>query len=837
MTPTLTSLLSSITPEMFISDFALKGTVNEVNDHIYCGIDGVGYCFSYAGGLLSDNPGLNTFRAGSIVDAMAVSVLSRGKKIGEAAFIEAVRIIVSKYRDVLLPVWQDAETLESVGRQAYYKRRMFNKIVCASGGVQNLPCGILAIAGKEIGQLLKCAPGSSAALLKEDVKDLEGRVNQAGFDVSLPESACVILPYFSNAHTIAGIDVYYRLAGGRRMSKFITLEDSKVSYFNLLSYKPGYNYFVTALPGRAAEAFEEMRKRRDTSTCMCLHTGESQCVEFIPSAVTYVPEDGIESLYEPGLLHLIGCDVTVSSYIGSNSSIQEKYATPWHSYVIDKALEEFGKSKELTSRARLILSSVKMDSYVRGAIRSRVLQMGYAALSRQLDSVFHEGLIFENNAFRIFSTEEGYKYEDKKNPDIGMDALTNFTIKLDAMVVYSDEQHLYRGIIQMKGRKGIPVLLQLGDLDTMKKLDAAVKQAVGSAGANSMPSVFDLTASRPIIPYLRKMTSTLPIVTGVSQLGWNGVKTKYSTPYSVNDGNPSYPDVMLHPASPALQYYSSSVDVIAKKQYCGIPESLLNIIKVCAAYIARSYVGYSVRPVFFINDANSRKVFQRMFSATGQQTAMELNKNVRSKAGVSGIYGYPHFAYGTYSPQLKSVESPVFVLGDIGKAFAEPITDDQLKRAARLLYDTIHKVPSYLIQTKGETYNRKCSVQYETSLIREGESILQDVIPFVKTLPPYENEYDCLESVLGTLTIEQASDTFSMDGESILIPSTLLDRPDRDMIISQMRCLVSRVECGDAVVKIDQVTGYSMLASYYGMDFKLKPDQKLTDQFIQLTSR
>lgn len=718
----LNTVLEIVTPQLFAQTYADTGSLEVVNNDLYCTFSGVGRFRIHAGGFVADDILSSPIKAGSIID---IKAMMRGNASGwDVTYRETVGAIVRKFKSILPAGITDQPIIDRIADEALKRRRVFNACVCKSRAMSDLPGGLALRAGEDIGVLLSV--GGISHLNSHDVLSLEDKLRKLGINIKLPNTSVLLIPYFSNAYTISCIE----LIQGKRNSEntIIWLDDKEVALSCLL----GLGDYKCFMESQISDVAKDIRRSIEDYAAFfsVIRNPDGDGAGWLPKNFFYVRRnDNPINLSIPATLVRHGSSCVITRYPSISDSVRAGNSMTWRDAVADAIVVLLEQHDAFTPQVQFLLKTVRQDKTIKMLIKDRLEAIGRFVLSDQLETELRDGAIWEDPQGCLYTTPRGYLWEEPSTRKLGGVLISNFTVTPTYSVRY-DTGEMYRAMTLSVGNETRELLLSPSSFDTTKRLAERIEEAVALSGNPTIvsPAIFDFMHSRPVITWLMRSYADLPIKLGTSYIGWNPTRTKFvGTGFCVHNDTIDKVDCMYRPGIDYLSYFSSGATVCEKSPITdNIPMELMTLAYQCAGIIMRSYSGHTLVPVTYSGDKCTRESIQRVLGYAGQLRAVQLNKNMRAMGEIECLQGYPFAAQGYNRSQAKACKMGMILLGEEGEQIG-PFTPDAERAAGQYIRYIIETLPLYLIRNCGPSFIPAVGVIPDKVLESEGKKIIDEM--------------------------------------------------------------------------------------------------------------
>lgn len=712
----LKTILTAVTPQMFAAEYALPGSIREAEGTIYCDFKNIGTMCIHSGGFIAAHLSTSLMKAGSIVDVLAASGYS------DRSYYNAVKSIVTKFEAILPVGMSDDAIIDFTAKEALAKRRVFNIAVCSSDSPESLPGSLVLKANKDLAGVMQL--GCVSYLSARKMQQLKSRLEDIGVNEDFPCVSALVVPYFSYCHEIACIEIIY---GSGVENSIIWLTGHNVALSCLLATRESDEFFLETNTGAAMRDMRDSMESRIAFVSMRIQPDGKE-IGWIPTRFCFVDRGEPMGLLVPSLLVRAGASCIVTQYPSLHGT-KTAGSRSWGDAVAEAVIRLLDAEKDFTPRVMCLLETVRGDRIVKATIKGYLHEKGEYWLSNKLDTVLREGIIWQGKTGSVYATASGYIYEDDKNRDVGGEPVTNFTIIPLRSIMYEGGEMYYECQVDTRGEVR-NVILGSASFDTIKKMVDHIQRFIALSGKPTAmtPMIFDQVHGRPLIPYLQRQFAELPVLSGISFLGWNGTRTAFIGPDFKSGERVDYKPNVFKPEISYLSYFEAKEERLkVSNMATDVPAALLNIIKQCAGFIVRSYANHDIRPITYTNNKTARDVVQAMFSYAGQKRAVQLNQNMRSSGELVCFQGYPFLAIGYNRSQAKAVKTGMILLGEEGPVI-DNYSHNECKAAGMLLRHVLEKLPAWLVSNCGPSFTPTAGAIEPEDLANEGWLAMQEIL-------------------------------------------------------------------------------------------------------------
>jgi len=765
MSKNLETLEKIVSPYELVGALQLSTRITE-DEHYQVQVPGEGWLWLLEGGFLSLRSG-SSFRAGSIVDLTALTILKERDIRGPQLYTAAIDKLSALFPDRLSNFLTPGVTIDLA--EEVRQRRMLFEIISCDG--MNSPGDRTAIQQGFLSRFLDTGvnvydtPYYVSILNHKQMSDVNGILLDMEIN-PIPPSNGVLYPYYSNHHTVSYLKYSEDASGAINGARSIT--PAKYATFGLLDVSPTQQMFL--IPGAMeALSFNGQHKSFAPGVTGCDITylpQHSHTSGWLPEQLQYIYKaDGrcVFDLAVPAALVKENTEVFVLP-AGEPITVSSRVRQPFDAFVLDLVISKIKSVGRVGKDTKAIIRNVNVTGDSRQNLIKALKQEGMAFALRDMEQLMPEGVVVAQGRKIIMSTLQGYTAIETGNEG-GQTTVSNFTLKFKSNIVFPEVDAMYHtGHILMTDRE-IPFMLHSSDLESIKKLDAALKQADilyprANSGQTSIPTFIDHSAARSLLPNFRTQVADLKVESGVSTLGWDGMREVFTgRGFTITQNNCNYAQHTPHPTTPTFKFFDFG-ERTEEEMYENLPEPICDLFSQAVAMVARYRSGRKVSPVFIRNTPENEKLLLSVFKGLGQIKPIQLNNNTRGKLDITGVAGYPVMAIGLDRSRRSNCEASAFILSDAGYSFGR-FDPKFYSTLGKILHTILVKVVSNLL--KEETPVKfSSSVLYESELVREGAALIRRTFDLV-AWPQTELPYETLESILRSISVDDVSTYFAHD--------------------------------------------------------------------------
>lgn len=377
---------------------------------------------------------------------------------------------------------------------------------------------------------------------------------------------------------------------------------------------------------------------------------------------------------------------------------------------------------------------------------------GRIELAADMRRLAENHIIFQDNAGTVHETYNSYRMFTKH----GAVDIANFSLRLQVSVIFGDvnSEVFYQGTVG-HGSKKTKALVSRSALESVKHLQQEL-QVVAAGGDGVIPTVIEVGHMRgKVMPYLAAQAARVPVIRGVSFLGWSSDRRLFQTAgMEINMDGVKKTKPVFHPAAQQLRPFS---EPSLWSEAC--PEVLPDaqtLVAMMLALTVRSYKRCTTRPIKIVQASDAITLLQGIMQAMGQNNILELNSNardVRMQHNSSGVIGYPCVAAGFSNHQINQSTSTYTILTDEGFNVTDQVTPQDAENAGRAAQFALTRVVEWCLATQADEFTEMPSTDWHNSLMREGQWLVEHVCK----LQPWEvriKEVSDLEQVFRQIPLE-----------------------------------------------------------------------------------
>lgn len=314
----------------------------------------------------------------------------------------------------------------------------------------------------------------------------------------------------------------------------------------------------------------------------------------------------------------------------------------------------------------------------------------------------------------------------------GVQPIANFVVRPQHAVVFPEREATFFQCQVRCGRLDEDILIPDAAVENVSSLQTAIRSQMITRGAtldsSPLPTVVNAEAMRRyVLKHLRGQVANLTSLQGICRVGWSDDRATFYTPGAlVSLNGTSVRATPLHPQVTTLRCFSS-VSEWSSSCPSDLAPACQDIIAMLLAMTVRSFKRWLPRPAIVAHSCDAAELLKGLSRAVGQHSVFELSHNVRDSGNIDGVKGYPFVASGYGKGQIVSARIPYMLLAEEGYHVASYIDSDRVEDAGRALQFGLLRVVEWCLATGAEDYTESASMDFNTSLMREGRWLMRNV--------------------------------------------------------------------------------------------------------------
>jgi len=584
-------------------------------------------------------------------------------------------------------------------------------------------------------------------------------------EASIPyDDTVVLFPYFRRHHHVAAVTVF---CPKTRQTYVLETDPARFMFSGLLDVSPmADKTYLLDDPVSALRAGAAVGLRSGTEGTLGL------LVNYDESRVDYMPNNAVFCLLEdtyPGLAATYRqADPTVRFLQGRPPT--EARPLIWEDYVERVVLEALraanGKLEFVTST---FAQSAELAPAERKSLIHAVQRAGFALAAERLAGQFSTRTIYKQKNLCVNETPTGYVAVRGASKE----SISNFTFELSHNLVFDEGSSLYHSGKAMSRGRTYEVIVSSDDMAAPGDFQTRVQRAVLSKDEN--PGQLPIIRSRPLWKHvslvLREQVGSLDVRRGVSSLGWQHTRTRYTMPGCVIGMDGAQPGPFeFHPDRPVLSYLESFAwDGIrraaptTKTDGGYVTAGLADIARIVLGGIFRDYFNLAMSGVALRQFRTTQHVVERVFRQLGQIRPFVPNGPPPEGLGRFPVYGYEHSIW-----QIQTCPWFLINMGQQGMPLADltDLTDDEVDDFGRWLMSACVTVVEHLLARSELSFPDEPHVVFVNTVISDGENLLRHVLGI--EWPSQPLSFAAFEGMLAHLgTPERLAEICSLEDEGV----------------------------------------------------------------------
>ncbi len=762
------------------------------------------------------------FKAGGVIDIISlaehVSISKACEYFFEAFATKAKKI--SRYKDL--------EFRSDLTMRLRYKRKLLEFFLRRRHSEPDRAYTVQAAGAlSKAGVKLQDNRLTGFILSAEDATELNSIL--AHFDACLPSvppaTAMLVVPYFSDHHTIDSLTVSTP-SKPTKDHKTIELErNSRLVWAGLLQAHPATQKVELAESALDMLIANTTHARTGTGKEIALHCRYRSTVADVvwkPETCKYIIAE--DSPITP-VLALSKLDSCLSNMTLSVKGVERNV----REYVIETCTNALIK-EGFTANTKLLLDAAQVNEQERYTLLAKLHDARAYDTAENVRKFLRIVLVHKDEKSLLYATPDGYLTARDDSAD--KVPVTNFVLDVTSNIVFPDSQDVFHvADLTVDGHRR-SIVLKPTDIDRIVDLESAVRFASGNLESddvldNKLPTVRDKNCGRIMSSYLRHKISEVPRMEGIPFLGWNDQRTRFYGPYWYADkkaGCIQY-EAVMHPFKADMQHFSNE-PFTARSLHLDIPSGAATIIAQYASMLVRSYLHYPVSAVYYYNDDKHSQAISSIFDALGQRYSINANPNKRNTNGVGEdagriFKGLPYLVR-SFSEELNArnstFRSAVFCLGVQGCVLDDienfKLRENDIKSCAA---HVVFAVLEWILKTEAKTFEPAKSVSFAQCAAIEGSAIIAQACG-VSAWNRKSSEYTSLEAFLADVRYEEVNQYVHYNINEHIVTLDLTSRADLSVtaIAAELEKLgAEKVSVDGNKITTDSASMMEALESYY----------------------
>lgn len=763
------------------------------------------------------------FKAGGVIDIISltenVSISKSCEYFFEAFASKAKKI--SKYKDL--------EFLSDLTMRLRYKRKLLEFFLRRRNSEPDRAYAIQAMGALgKAGIRLQDNRLTGFVLSTEEAAELNVILGhyETGLPSLPPATAMLVIPYFSDHHTIDSLTVSTP-ARPSRDHKTIELErNSRLVWAGLLQAHPATKKVELVESAMDMLIANTTHARTGTGKEIALHCRYKSTIADVvwkPETCRYVISEESEATPVIALSRLDSClsEMTLSVK-GVERNVRD--------YVLETCTSALIKDG-FTASTKLLLEAAQINEQERFTLLAKLHDARAYDTAEGVRKFLRVVLVHKDEKSLLYATPDGYLTARDESAD--KVPVTNFVLDVTSNIVFPDSQDVFHAAdLTIDGHRR-SIVLKPTDIDRIVDLEAAVRFASGNLDSeeileNKLPTVRDKNCGRIMSSYLRHKISEAPRIEGIPFLGWNDQRTRFYGPYWYADkkaGCIQY-DAVMHPFKVDMQYFANA-PFAARSLHLDLPSGAATVIAQYASMLVRSYLHYPVGAIHYYDDDKHVQAFSSLFDALGQRYMITASPNKRNTSGVvedaGRIFkGLPYlvrsFSEGLNTRTVDFIRSAAFCLGAQGCVLNDienfkPRENDIKSCTAHVVFAVLE----WILKTEAKTFEPAKSVSFAQCAAIEGSAIIEQACG-VTTWNRKNSEYTSLEAFLADVRYEEVNQYVHYNINEHIVTLDLASR--KDLSVNAIAAEIAKLGAEKVTVEGNKITTDSAsmmeaLESYY----------------------
>ncbi|TXH09831.1 MAG: hypothetical protein E6R03_16110 [Hyphomicrobiaceae bacterium] len=623
----------------------------------------------------------------------------------------------------------------------------------------------------------------------------------------LHDKPVAIAPFWSDNHTLSKL---YILSLSRGLMQQCEISQSRNSWFGLQSMHPLNNQVVIFPDYQQAMAAEEYYRVCDST--------------WFPTALDVDASTNLHGLAfdrmrfrarsEEWWIHLPRWSL-VEGF--EEAEFQTDLQEP-------TSITELMKSLLASKRGGIedfldLCAAMRLSNPVRASLVKLTYSMSDRRVANKLRNVLSRKLLNVDDKGSVYECEDGYHAENGGKTT----QVTNFTLHYDSMINFPGlGETSYLGTMQL-GTASIPVEISNRKMDNGKQFGDTLLSAQIASGKltreTPTPTIFKSGDFKRVVEILRNSASSLPVVIGITHLGWNRKHDAYTLPNAVVSASGVQGSVAFR-ADPDSDHhcYNSKVEIpdSVPSEISHVNPYVAEIISSVVAQCIRVFHGRQVAPWPVKNNVATRDKMLKLFAGIGQVDVFRLTKYVPRNLEMNR--GMPCLIQPGNELQAQNLTIAGAYLTEKSATDLSAISDEDISLGAALLPGLLVEISQRLLRKELSHYKEKRSIRPIDAIAAEGSNLIRDT--FWSNWPVPGLKWPTLNTLLEEkereiprhVQIDRAQDT-------MVFPQTLwadIRSIDTTDLLIDMGALNLNTELVEQGIKVDRTTMNRVFTDFYG---------------------
>lgn len=532
-------------------------------------------------------------------------------------------------------------------------------------------------------------------------------------------------PFFINYHTLASIKIC-DLEHRKELRHFV-INNGRYAFFGLHSQNlvtPETCFYPSTWEAMAFHSSSiEFNLPARGSVSLQINSGQSDTNFRITTGSAFYPDD-VTGFAELLKIKPVVANLTVCVGDFKKMILAKPGLLSWNHYIRQAFETEFQKDGcTFGLGVRHFADSLKVDKQTCDDFLAWLKKSNRPELISKFKKHIDRAPVCRKGNDLI--VERDYGYGLLKNGTSQERPISNFVLRIDHNIWFEDHNELFHaGRVLMQDRE-FHFTLSSNSAAKAREIEHILTTIVAShPDKQSLPTISDQTCRNILPSVISNQVANLPQYPGVSRLGWNSSKTKFTTPsWQVQALGIVQTSQIPYPHAQALKLFYSFTDYTRMDNFGSVQPEFRSFVALVAGMLGRSYAGLDAPPMFVRQTANTLNVLHAVFLALGQKSPITVNPNKRVPVIDAQFFsGYPVMATVANPKVLEGFKYPMVVFRELGIDCETHLDVVQYRRLYSLSYHVLTQMVLHLIQKSRIhfDFNQSDSVT-EHDIILEGK--------------------------------------------------------------------------------------------------------------------
>lgn len=528
-----------------------------------------------------------------------------------------------------------------------------------------------------------------------------------------------LIPYFTNSHTVGAL--LYKDRFDDDSPQIFEIEPAKYQFSGLLQAGPYTTkyYLVPSYVGLAKQNLDFFNTAPTHIALGFLYKSSEASITWVPEKATYIENKKRGHNKWTTLLNL-GRDIDLRLSTGLELSDE----VPIVQRIVDVVYESLVSSGFNQETSQLI-DLIQLYDNASELLKNKLSSAGHHELTRGVVAHLKHKVLDVEGEDKLIQTEDGYIHSRK-----GVDtSISNFVVEFNRSIRFHGSPDVYYEVNLVNSQYTVPMLLAHQALHQPRQLEKSLQQfpknLITDHERKQLPvPVMHETSGRRVGMLMRafkKVCGKLPIVEGITSLGWTPDRKTFFGPSWIADADGvRYTKMVFHPSNTILNHYDPEENPVRKVH--DLPLDGQHMIAQIIALIFRNFHNIPVMPVAVLREAASETLLRSMFAAIGQKTPIHFNESQWLR-GVD-LQGFPSYGTGCEYPKIKNIKQGVFMLSERGWSASEIYSADVYDLMGQTLRQVVHECLEWMLTGESVTFEYHRSVDPTCILSKEGKRVI-----------------------------------------------------------------------------------------------------------------